>query len=109
MIASKLGLLSSDGIHLNQAGNVLLSSNKPVILKLATFATSKKETFTRLNHFEGNIFECIDEAIRYMGWDRNKTTKHTDVPIERFSKLSERNQQLVVDCIKAILGEANGH
>ena len=65
-VASKLGLLSSDGIHLNQAGNVLLSSNKPVILKLATFATSKKETFTRLNHFEGNIFECIDEAIRYI-------------------------------------------
>ncbi len=65
-VVSKLGLLSSDGIHLNQAGNVLLSSNKPVILKLATFATAKKETFTRLNHFEGNIFECIDEAIRYI-------------------------------------------
>ena len=50
-----------------------------------------------------------EEAISYMGWDRNKTTKHTDVPIEMFSKLSERNQQLVVDCIKAILGESNGH
>ena len=54
------------GEHLNNAGNVLLSINKPIVLKLATFATETKETFTRLNHFEGNIFECIDEAIRYI-------------------------------------------
>ena len=63
---SKFGLLSSDDIHLNNAGNVLFSKNHPLILKLATYATDKKETFTRLNHFEGNVFECIEEGIRYI-------------------------------------------
>ena len=64
-ILSKLGLIADD-TYLNNAGKMLFSSKGPIILKLATFATSTKETFTRLNHFEGNIFECIDEAIRYI-------------------------------------------
>jgi ATP-dependent DNA helicase RecG len=53
-------------LHLNNAGKVLFSKNKPIVLKLATFAGTTKETFTKLNHFEGNVYECIDEAITYI-------------------------------------------
>ena len=36
------------------------------MLKLATFATETKETFLKLDHFGGNIYECIDKAISYI-------------------------------------------
>ena len=65
-ILSKLGLIAKDNRYLTNAGKFLLSKEKPIILKLATFATNTKETFTKLNHFEGNIYECIDEAIQYI-------------------------------------------
>ncbi len=65
-IMSKMGLLSKDKDSCNKAGEALFSKNKPVILKLATFATESKDTFIKLNHFEGNIYECIDEGIKYI-------------------------------------------
>ena len=51
---NKFGLLSSDGNTLNNAGKVLFSKNKPILLKLATFVSNKKQTFSKLEHFEGN-------------------------------------------------------
>ena len=68
---NKFGLLSSDGNTLNNAGKVLFSKNKPILLKLATFVSNKKQTFSKLEHFEGNIFECIDKAIEYIGTQIN--------------------------------------
>ena len=65
-ILSKLGLISEKEGFLNNAGEVLFSKNKPVTLKLATFASNTKDTFIKLKHFEGNIYECIDEGIRYI-------------------------------------------
>lgn len=65
-ILSKLGLIANDNEHLTNAGKFLLSKDGPIILKLATFAANTKETFTKLNHFEGNIFECIEEATQYI-------------------------------------------
>ena len=62
----KLGLLSSDGINLNNAGRMLFSSHEPIMLKLATFATDKKDTFIKLDHFTGNIYQCIDKGIEYI-------------------------------------------
>ena len=64
---NKFGLLLNDKKTLNNAGEVLFSKNKPVLLKLATFASSNKKTFVKLEHFEGNIFECIDKGIEYIG------------------------------------------
>lgn len=51
---------------LTNAGKALFSSNHPVLLKTAVYATETKDTFIRLNHFEGNIFECIDEGISFI-------------------------------------------
>lgn len=65
-VIKRFGLLSDNGKTLNNAGNVLFSKNKPVLLKLATFATDTKDTFLKLEHFEGNIYECIEHALTYV-------------------------------------------
>ena len=69
-VLSRLNLLW-DG-YLTNAGYYLLSKQKPVLLKLALFATDAKITFIDQNHFHGNIVECIEEALifikRYMRW-----------------------------------------
>ena len=52
--------------HLNNAGYYLFANNKPMILKLATFATDSRITFVDNKLFRGNIFECIEEGIRYI-------------------------------------------
>lgn len=62
----KFGLLSSDGVHLINAGNVLVSVHGPVMLKLATFATETKDTFVKLDHFFGNVYQCIEQGIDYI-------------------------------------------
>lgn len=61
----KFGLLY-DSKTLNNAGRVLFSKNGPVKLKIATFATENKLTFLHLDHYDGNIFECIDKGINYI-------------------------------------------
>ena len=68
---NKFGLLLSDKKTLNNAGAVLFSKNKPILLKLATFATNNKKTFSKLEHFGGNVFECIDKGIEYIGTQIN--------------------------------------
>ncbi|MBR5949638.1 MAG: putative DNA binding domain-containing protein [Clostridia bacterium] len=62
----KLGLCNNSADKLTNAGRVLFSSNKPVLLKTAVYATHTKDTFIKLNHFDGNIFECIDESISFV-------------------------------------------
>ena len=62
----KFGLLAADGEHLDNAGKVLLSSNKPVMLKTATFATRTRETFIKLDHYMGNVFECVEKGVDYI-------------------------------------------
>jgi len=62
----KFGLVATDNTHLNNAGKVLFSVNAPVMLKLATFAGETKSIFIKLDHYNGNVFECIDEGIEYI-------------------------------------------
>lgn len=65
-ILKKLGLYESENNVLTNAGRVLFSKEHPVLLKTAVYATDTKDTFIKLNHFEGNIFECIDEGISFI-------------------------------------------
>ena len=65
-ILKKLGLYDSENNVLTNAGRVLFSKEHPVLLKTAVYATDTKDTFIKLNHFEGNIFECIDEGISFI-------------------------------------------
>lgn len=65
-ILSKFGLCNTETKVLNNAGRMLFSANQPILLKTAVYATDTKDTFIKLNHFEGNIFECIDEGISFI-------------------------------------------
>lgn len=65
-LLKKFGLLAADNVHLNNAGRVLFSENHPVMLKLAVFAAETKSTFIRLDHFYGNVFQCIDKGIDFI-------------------------------------------
>ncbi len=64
IIIGKLGLLN--GKKLTNASKLLFSKNKPIILKMAVFATEHKATFLDTSKVEGNIFELIDSAINYI-------------------------------------------
>lgn len=65
-ILSKLGLLNPETKRLSNAGKVLFSANRPILLKTAVFAGKMKDTFIRLNHFEGNVYECINEGLAFI-------------------------------------------
>jgi len=54
-IMNKFGLLIKNSNKLNNAGSILFSKNKPILLKLATYATNTKNTFLKLEHFQGNV------------------------------------------------------
>ena len=61
---TKLELLN--GEYLNNAGYYLFSDKKPLLLKLATYPTDERISFSDMKQFKGNIPECIDEAIKYV-------------------------------------------
>ncbi len=61
---TKLNLLENG--YLNNAGYYLFSNNKPLLVKLAIFATDDRLTFIDNKHFEGNVFDCIQESLKYI-------------------------------------------
>lgn len=65
-ILTKLGLYNAKNGVLTNAGRALFSKKHPILLKTAIYATPTKNTFIKLNHFEGNIFECIEEGISFV-------------------------------------------
>lgn len=63
-LLSSLGLLN--GSHLTNAGRILFSRNKPLVLKMAVFATEYKETFLDIKREEGNIFQLVNLSMNYL-------------------------------------------
>lgn len=61
---TKLGLMENG--YLNNAGYYLFSKSKPLLVKFAKYATDERITFIDNRHFQGNIFECIEEAYNYI-------------------------------------------
>ena len=89
----KLKLLN--GKHLNNAGYYLFSDKKPLLLKLATYPTDERISFSDMRQFYGNIFECINEAVKYVtnnirwkaeivGMERVETP---EVPVKAFREI----------------------
>ncbi len=89
----KLNLL--DGKYLNNAGYYLFSNKKPLLLKLATYPTDERIYFSDLKQFRGNIFECINEAVKYVtnnirwkaeivGFER---VEIPEIPLEAFREI----------------------
>ena len=90
---SKLELLNGD--KLNNAGYYLFSNKKPLLLKLATYPTDERIRFSDMKQFRGNIFECIEEAVKYVtnnirwkaeirGMERVETP---EIPVEAFREI----------------------
>ena len=63
-LLTMLGLLC-DG-KLTNAGRVLFSKKKPVVLKMAVYLTDERIAFTDLVRLEDNIFNLIDEGLSYL-------------------------------------------
>ncbi|MBR4752098.1 MAG: putative DNA binding domain-containing protein [Thermoguttaceae bacterium] len=89
----RLKLLNGD--HLNNAGNCLFSNQKPLLLKLASYPTDERITFTDLKQFRGNIFECVDEAVKFVGdnirWSARiigmERVETPEIPLEAFREI----------------------
>ncbi len=60
----KLNLIVAD--ELNNAGYYLFSKQKPLTLKLAIYPTDERLSFVDMKTYKGNIFECINEAEKYI-------------------------------------------
>ena len=61
---TKLGLMKNN--KLNNAGLYLFSNLKPLTLKLAIYPTDERISFIDNVIVKGNIFECIDNAYKYI-------------------------------------------
>lgn len=89
---SRLGLLcgSHNEVQLNNAGLYLFSKTRPIKLKLAVFNTEDRVSFSDIRLFEGNIFDCIETACRYISdnirWNANivgiKRVEEPEIPME---------------------------
>ncbi len=64
MLLEKLDLFRLG--KLTNAGRMLFSKNRPLTLKMAVFATSHKDTFLDIIREEGNIFQLIDAAFKFV-------------------------------------------
>ena len=62
-------LTTIDIIHdgrINNGGYALFGKNAKISLKLASYATDNKVTFTDLKLIEGNIYNLVDDALGYV-------------------------------------------
>lgn len=90
---SKLGLLN--GGCLNNAGYHLFSDKRPLLLKLAIYPTDERISFSDMRQFRGNIFECIEEAVRYVTnnihWRAEikglSRVENPEIPLEAFREI----------------------
>ena len=62
---AKLDLLNEDG-GIKTAGFYLFAKHGPLKIKEAVYPTDSRSDFGEIKEFEGNIFECINEAVRYI-------------------------------------------
>lgn len=90
---TRLGLYKDE--KLNNAGVYLFSNLKPIKLKEAVFNTDERISFSDMKLFEGNIFECIGESLRFLSsslrWRVNivgsKRVEEMEVPIEAIREI----------------------
>ena len=83
IILKRYGLVNGD--HLNNAGEYLFGSTKPVTLKAAIFATDEKLTFLDMKLFEDNIYNLLgiaeDYILKNIRWRSEIVgTERTEIP-----------------------------
>lgn len=77
---TKLDLINKNG-KIKTAGYYLFGKGKPITLKEAHYPTDSREEFGEIKEFKGNIFECINEATKYI--QNNISYKSDIIGIER--------------------------
>lgn len=83
VVMKRYGLVSGD--NLNNAGERLFGSTRPVTLKAAIFATDEKLTFLDMKLFEDNIYNLLriaeDYILKNIRWRSEIVdTKRTEIP-----------------------------
>ena len=63
-LLSTIGVIN-DG-YINNGGYALFGKNAKIALKLASYATDNKVTFTDLKLLEGNIYNLVGDALEYV-------------------------------------------
>lgn len=95
-VLDKLHLLyKHDKSHLNNAGFYLFTKTKPLLLKLACYPSDDRIKFSDIKQFKGNIFECINEGIKYISnnirWSASingaKRVEVPEIPIEAIREI----------------------
>lgn len=101
-LLDKLGLLYEDKIHLNNAGKYLFSNKGPIQLKMAVFATNEKRTFIDISPINGNIFELMLEAEKYI-----KKNINWSVEIQGFERIEI--PEIPIDALREIINNSFAH
>lgn len=99
-LLKRLDLTTDD--YLNNAGKMLFSANRPIVLKMAVFATEEKITFLDINRVEGNIFQLIDKAMRYIS--ENTRWKAEIVGLQRIE-----TPEVPMDSLREVLNNSFAH
>ena len=101
-LLEKLNLLTTDKKYLNNAGRALFSNLKPLKLKMAVFATNEKRTFVDISPVEGNMFELLDEAEKYV-----KKNINWRVDINDFER--KEIPEIPIDALREIINNSFAH
>lgn len=93
-VMSKLGLYN--GNHINNAGKILFSKNKPLVLQLGVFASDEMLSYIDIDRQRGNLFELIDKEEQYI-------RQHMDYAAEivEFKRVEE--PEIPLDAIREIV------
>lgn len=94
IVMKKLGLY--DGKNINNAGRILFSKNKPLVLQLAVFASDEMLTYIDINRQNGNLFELTKKGEEYI-------KQHIDysATIENFKRVEK--PEIPGDAIREIV------
>lgn len=63
-VMTKLGLYN--GNYINNAGKILFSKNKPLVLQLAVFTSDEMLSYIDIDRQRGNLFELVDKEEQYI-------------------------------------------
>jgi len=80
-LLTSLGLLNNK--KLNNAGRLLFSKNKPIKLKTIVFATHERLTILDLKKSKGNIFDLIDESMKFIIKNIRRRVESQGLTLER--------------------------
>ena len=90
--------------HLTNAGYVLFSNKKPVVLKMAVFMSDERIQFNDIVRLQDNIYNLIDQGISYIN-------RHIDWKVKLSKDRITRNEipEIPVEAIREIVVNAFAH